>query len=188
MRMKPMTRKSFLTIVGGVALTALAACSNSVPSSQVRAEGSTEGSAGSAATLAGGSDEERVSSTAGASGAASAVARRINVSDGTNSVSYELNGTAAASSLYDQLPLSLEVGDYSDNEKAFYPQKLDTTGAVDSNGAVGTLAYFSPWGGVVMYYGHDAGPYQGLYDLGTAVEGAENVQNLQGTITVTKVE
>ena len=44
---------------------------------------------------------------------------------------YELNNSQAAAELYDQLPLTLEVEDYSTNEKIFYPpEALDTTRCV----------------------------------------------------------
>ena len=46
------------------------------------------------------------------------------------------------------------------------------------------MAYFSPWGNVVMYYG-PFGSYPGLYLMGEAVEGAENIQTLSGTLTIT---
>ena len=46
---------------------------------------------------------------------------------------------------------------------------------------------FSPWGNVVMYYGA-ASQYPGLYILGSAVEGADQISELTGNITVSKVE
>ena len=47
--------------------------------------------------------------------------RRISVQFGDNTVIYELNDGTAADSLYAQLPLTIEVEDYSTNEKIFYP-------------------------------------------------------------------
>ena len=53
--------------------------------------------------------------------------RQISVQFGNSTVIYELNDSAAADSLYEQLPLTIEVEDYSTNEKIFYPpQTLDT--------------------------------------------------------------
>lgn len=110
----------------------------------------------------------------------------ISVTDDEHTVTYQLNDTSAARSLYAQLPLAVEVGEFSDNEKTFTPADgLDTSDVIDSAGRVGDIAYFSPWGDVAMYYGHDAGPYQGLYGLGQAIEGADQVALLAGTITVT---
>ena len=109
---------------------------------------------------------------------------RILVSDGNNDIIFALNGSPAAKSLYDQLPLIVDVEDYSTNEKIFYPpEKLDGTDAIEGRGPFGSLAYFSPWGNVVMYYS-ECGPYPGLYLLGEAVEGAESIEKLQGKIQV----
>ena len=110
---------------------------------------------------------------------------RIKVTDGTIDVIFQLNDGSAAQSLYAQLPLIVNVENYGSNEKIFYPpEKLDTSDVVEGSGPAGTLAYFSPWGNVVMYYG-SFGAYPGLYILGDATEGAENIQNLSGTITIT---
>ncbi len=51
----------------------------------------------------------------------------------------------------------------------------------------GGLAYFAPWGNVVMYYG-DFGPYSGLYELGKAASGSEAIGELSGEIFVEAVE
>ena len=48
--------------------------------------------------------------------------------------------------------LTIEVEDYSTNEKIFYPpQALDTTDAPLAEGGAGVLAYYAPWGDVVMF-------------------------------------
>lgn len=110
---------------------------------------------------------------------------RIKVSDDTNKIIFRLNDSSAAQSLYAQLPLTVEVENYGSNEKIFYPpEKLNTSDVVGGSGPAGALAYFSPWGDVVMYYA-PFGSYPGLYILGEATEGAEDIQNLSGTITVT---
>lgn len=113
---------------------------------------------------------------------------RIRVSDGTHTVVFALNETSAAQSLYDMLPLSVEVNNYGNNEKIFYPPTTITFGddCIEGDCPAGTLALFSPWGNVVMYYGA-ASRYSGLYILGTAIEGAEAIGSLSGTITVEKV-
>lgn len=110
---------------------------------------------------------------------------QIKVTDGTNEIVFQLGGGSAAKSLYEQLPLTLDVENYGSNEKIFYPpEKLDTSDVMEGDCPSGTLAYFSPWDNVVMYYG-PFGAYPGLYILGEAVEGAENIKNLSGTITIT---
>ena len=113
---------------------------------------------------------------------------KILVTDGTHEVVFALNDTPAAQSLYAQLPLELEVDNYGSNEKIFYPpEKLNGTDAIETGGEAGGLAYFSPWGNVVMYYGAFS-QYPGLYVLGKAISGAEQISQLSGTIHVTAHE
>ena len=113
---------------------------------------------------------------------------KIKVSDGTNTIVYELNTTSAAKSLYNMLPMEVEVQNYSNNEKIFYPaQAVAASNGIEGGGEAGGLALFSPWGNVVMYY-DSFGAYPGLYLLGEAVEGVEQVKELSGTIRVERVE
>ena len=110
---------------------------------------------------------------------------KIRVSDGTNTITYKLNETSAAKSLYQMLPLKVTVENYSNNEKIFYPPTAVSYGSdcIEGDCPAGTLALFSPWGNVVMYYG-PASRYSGLYILGKAIEGADNIRNLSGIIRV----
>ena len=55
---------------------------------------------------------------------------------------------------------------------------------IESDGPFGTIAYFSPWGNVVMYYS-ECGEYPGLYIMGKATEGKDLIEKLSGAITVT---
>ena len=118
-----------------------------------------------------------------------ALPKRIKVTDGNHNVTFELNETSAAQSLYNMLPTTREVQNYSTNEKIFNPETAISYSSDCIEGAcpAGTLALFSPWGNVVMYYG-DASQYPGLYILGNAVEGADQISELTGNITVSKVE
>ncbi len=110
--------------------------------------------------------------------------RRISVQFGDNTVIYELNDGTAADSLYAQLPLTIEVEDYSTNEKIFYPpQELDTADSPLAASGAGTLAYYAPWGDVVMFYG-DYSENASLYELGQAVSGAELVGQMMGTVII----
>lgn len=115
-------------------------------------------------------------------------AKQIKVaSESGHEIVFELNESPAAQSLYDQLPLSVDVQNYGSNEKIFYPpEKLNTSDPIPAEGPSGGLAYFSPWGNVVMYYS-SYGPYNGLYQLGQAVAGAEWIETLSGTLQVTQV-
>ena len=113
---------------------------------------------------------------------------QISVTCGDTQVVYELNDSPAAQSLLSQLPLTVEVEDFSTNEKVFYPpQELDTSDTPLAEGGAGTLAYYAPWGDVVLFY--DSFSANGsLYELGEAVSGVENIGQMSGTITVETVE
>ena len=113
----------------------------------------------------------------------------MTVTCGDAVVTYELNDSSAASALLAQLPLTLEVDDFSDNEKIFYPPaELDVAGApLAESGEAGTLAYYEPWGDVVMFYGPFS-PNGALYELGQAVAGEDGIAGLSGTIELALVE
>ena len=113
---------------------------------------------------------------------------QVLVTDGTHEVVFALNDTPAAQSLYSQLPLEIELDNYGSNEKIFYPpEKLDGTDAIETSGEAGGLAYFSPWGNVVMYYSAFS-QYPGLYVLGEAILGADQIGQLSGMIQVKAYE
>lgn len=100
---------------------------------------------------------------------------------------FELNDGNTAKELYEQLPLTVDVEDYSNNEKIFYPpQKLDTTNTPLANAQFGTLAYYAPWGDVVMFY-DSFGSVGGLYEFGSVISGGEHIKNMPGTIQINKV-
>ena len=112
---------------------------------------------------------------------------QIQVQDNAHTVVFMLNNSVAAASLYNQLPLKIMVENYGNNEKIFYPPtKLNISNTPSAEGPAGTLAYFKPWGNIVMYYG-SFGRYRGLYDLGTAMSGGEHIKELTGEISVTKI-
>ncbi|MGF7144493.1 hypothetical protein HNQ56_002924 [Anaerotaenia torta] len=111
----------------------------------------------------------------------------IQISDGKHVISFQLNDSTAAKELYDQLPLSLAVEDYSNNEKIFYPPKaLDISDTPKAGGEIGTLAYYAPWADVVMFFGSYS-PNGSLYELGQAVSGSDQISLLEGTITIEAV-
>ena len=109
---------------------------------------------------------------------------RIAVRDESHTIVFALNESDAAKELYTQLPLTIEVENFSSNEKIFYPpQELDASDAPQANAVIGTLAYYAPWGDVVMFYG-DFGSASGLYELGQAVSGSEYISGMSGTIEI----
>lgn len=109
---------------------------------------------------------------------------QIRVEANGNTIVFELNDSLAAADLYEQLPLSIEVENFSNNEKIFYPpQELNTSDAPAAEGGAGTLAYYAPWGDVVMFYG-SFGSNGSLFELGEAVSGGEFISELSGTIEI----
>lgn len=112
---------------------------------------------------------------------------RVEGKDGQDIV-FRLNDSPAANTLYEQLPLSIQIEDYSHNEKIFYPpNELETSKTPLAEGPAGTLAYYAPWGNVVLYYG-ECGGASGLYELGEAVSGADQIESLSGEIQINMVE
>ena len=112
----------------------------------------------------------------------------ISVKSADHELIYELNNSQAAKELYAQLPLTMEVEPFSNNEMTFYPpQKLDTSGAPLSGGEAGSLSYYEPWGDVVMFYA-PCDPNGSLYELGTILSGKEDIDKLNGTITISIYE
>jgi len=113
-------------------------------------------------------------------------AMKISVKSNGKTTVFELNNSPAAQDLYSQLPLSIKIEDYSDNEKIFYPpRKLNTADTPTADAKAGTLAYYAPWGDVVMFY-KDFGYASGLYELGHAISGSENILEMSGTIQIDK--
>jgi len=111
---------------------------------------------------------------------------KVSVTANSKTTVFELNSSQAARELYAQLPLSIKVENYSDNEKIFYPpKKLNTVDAPNADAKLGTLAYYAPWGDVVMFYGR-FGSATGLYELGHAISGSEYINKMTGTLQIEK--
>lgn len=109
---------------------------------------------------------------------------KISVHANNATTIFQLNDSQAAKAFYAQLPLNIEVENYSHNEKIFYPpKKLTTAGTPLADARTGTLAYYAPWGDVVIFY-KDFGTASGLYELGHAVSGMEHIKDLSGMIKV----
>lgn len=111
---------------------------------------------------------------------------QIRVQSSGYTIIFELNNSQAATQLYNQLPLEIKVENYSNDEKIFYPpDKLSTSNTPTANAKYGTLAYYAPWGDVVMFY-KDFGSASGLYDLGHVTSGKEYIKELSGIIQIKK--
>ena len=114
--------------------------------------------------------------------------RRIEVTGNNGTVVFELNDSEAADDLWAQLPLNVAVENFSNNEKIFYPEnELNTSNTPLAEGGAGTLAYYRPWGNVVMFYG-SFNPNGSLYGLGRTVEGGNLISSLSGALRIEKVE
>lgn len=99
-------------------------------------------------------------------------------------IEIELNNSPATNDLYNQLPLSIDLEDYSTNEKIFYPpNKLNTESTPKATPKIGTLAYYEPWGDVVIFY-DDFRANNDLYELGHVISGGDIVSELSGTVTI----
>jgi hypothetical protein len=86
---------------------------------------------------------------------------------GGQTIGAVLYDTPQARELVSMLPLSLEIEDYSTNEKiAYLPRKLGGDGTVTfEDEAVGDICYYAPWGNLVLYHG-DYAYSRGLIRLG----------------------
>jgi len=114
-------------------------------------------------------------------------AMQISVKANGKTTVFELNNSPAARDLYAQLPLSITVENYGNNEKIFYPpEKLNTSDTPKADAQAGSLAYYAPWGDVVMFYVR-FGSAAGLYELGRAISGSEYIRGMSGTIQIEKV-
>lgn len=58
---------------------------------------------------------------------------------------------------------------------------------IATNATKGSLCYYSPWADVVLFYAHHGRGNQ-LYDIGKCIFGIENIEKLNGNITVSRVE
>jgi hypothetical protein len=113
---------------------------------------------------------------------------KISVISNGNKTIFSLNGSQASKELYAQLPLTVEVENFGNNEKIFYPpEKLSISNTPNANAKNGSLSYYAPWGDVVMFY-KDFGSASGLYELGECISGLEYIKHMNGTIQIEKVD
>lgn len=109
--------------------------------------------------------------------------KQIRIEDGAGHAAvFELNGSGAAAALYAQLPLTVQVENFSSNEKIFYPAELPLTDTPHpAEPEAGVLAYYAPWGNVVMFY-DSFRPNGDLYELGHAVAGTDQIALFSGEL------
>ncbi|NYF12140.1 hypothetical protein HDC34_000434 [Pseudoclavibacter sp. JAI123] len=110
----------------------------------------------------------------------------ITITMGDTTVRGTLDANAATADLIAQLPLELAFEDFGGQEKiATLPTALSLDGLPSGSDApVGTLGYYAPDQGLVLYY-ESVGYYPGIIPLGT-FEGVEAVRDAQpstGTVS-----
>ena len=170
-------RKFFILLVSSVLMFSMTSCKTSDSSTKSSSETET-----SFQTENSGTDAETENTSDSKS------AGRISIEYNANTIIFELNNSQAAQDLYDQLPLSVESEDYSDNEKIFYPSEdLNVSDAPEAEGGAGVLAYYEPWGDVVMFY-DDFDSSSSLYELGRVVSGSEWIEDMSGTIEISQMQ
>lgn len=170
-------RKFFILLVSSVLMFSMTSCKTSDSSTKSSSETET-----SSQTENSGTDAETENTSDSKS------AGRISIESNGNTIIFELNNSQAAQDLYDQLPLSVESEDYSDNEKSFYPSEdLNVSDAPEAEGGAGVLAYYEPWGDVVMFY-DDFDSSDSLYELGRVVSGSEWIEDMSGTIEISQMQ
>ena len=170
-------RKFFILLVSSVLMFSMTSCKTSDSSTKSSSETET-----SSQTENSGTDAETENTSDSKS------AGRISIESNGNTIIFELNNSQAAQDLYDQLPLSVESEDYSDNEKIFYPSEdLNVSDAPEAEGGAGVLAYYEPLGDVVMFY-DDFDSSSSLYELGRVVSGSEWIEDMSGTIEISQMQ
>lgn len=114
--------------------------------------------------------------------------RHIRVQSGEEAIIFQLNDSTAANELYNQLPLTVELEDFGSNEKIFYPtEKLNTANTPTAASKIGCLAYYEPWGDVVIFY-DTFSPSGSLYELGEVVAGEAYLDAFSGEVTIEATE
>jgi hypothetical protein len=95
---------------------------------------------------------------------------------GDKVITATLDDSPTSRDLLAQLPLSLNLDDYSATEKiAYLPDKLSTSGAPEGiDPGVGDITYYAPWGNLAIFY-RDFGYSRGLVRLGSVTSGIEHL-------------
>lgn len=109
----------------------------------------------------------------------------IKITNNGNTMTFTLNDSPVASSLLSQLPITVDVTDFSDNEKLFYPEAPLTKTGPTALAKRGTLACFTPWGNLTIFckdYGD--GTDSDLIEVGHITSGEEYIDDIAGQITI----
>ncbi len=106
-------------------------------------------------------------------------------SPGGRSVLFLLDDNATVRDFLDALPGTMDFEDYGGIEKITYPpEKLSTQGAPDGyDPSAGDICLYAPWGDICIFY-RDFSYAKGLVRMGTVIEGAENIRDLEGAVKI----
>ena len=101
----------------------------------------------------------------------------------------ELNGGAAAESLWAMLPLTLDFEDFNGTERiAYTDEKISTEGAPASfTPNAGDITLYAPWGNIAVFY-RPFRESRGLVPLGRFVEGADKISTLGEAVRIEAVK
>ena len=114
-------------------------------------------------------------------------ATTITITNNGHKMTFALNNSPASKTLLSQLPMTVEVKDFCDNEKLFYPKEKLSKEAPTALAKRGTLACFLPWGNLTIFYkeyGDDTD--SDLVELGHITSGEEYIDGLSGELTLEK--
>lgn len=113
---------------------------------------------------------------------------RIKVSDQNRELYFTLYDSELSRTLTEQLPLILELTEYSDHEKYVQtPKKLTKDADYERACPAGSLGYFEPWNNLCFFYG-EAPAYPGQYLIGLCEQDASEMEALTGTVTIESAE
>lgn len=112
-------------------------------------------------------------------------AQAITISNNGHKLTFALNDSSASKALLKQLPMTVEVKNFSDNEKLFYPKEKLPKDAPTALAKRGTLACFTPWGNLTIFYkDYGDGTDDDLIELGHITSGDEYIEGLEGQLTI----
>ncbi|BDV43258.1 hypothetical protein GURASL_21810 [Geotalea uraniireducens] len=114
---------------------------------------------------------------------------KIKISNETAVLTATMHDNATTRDFMSLLPLTVTLYDYAGTEKiSDLPRRLSTQGAPPgSDPAVGDITLYAPWGNLAIFY-KDFGYASGLIILGRIDAGVDKLSQLNGEVTVERVE
>ncbi|AEI41705.1 cyclophilin-like fold protein [Paenibacillus mucilaginosus] len=114
---------------------------------------------------------------------------RIKMSFHNQEVIVKMDDHPTSRDFINQLPLTLTFEDYAGTEKiSMLTRRLNTESAPSGfDPAAGDFTYYSPWGNLALFY-RDFGYSSGLIKLGHIESGREKLADLNGEVTLQRVE